>query len=258
MNAALAQPAPAPTALATPRPERAVAIDLLRGVVMVLMVLDHARDFFVGLRVRPTDLAATTVPLFFTRWVTHFCAPVFVFLAGTAAYLYGTRHGRAQVSRFLLGRGLLLIVLELTIVRLCWIPDLGYHFTLLQVIWALGWSMIALAGLSRLPWKVLLAVGAVIVGGHDLLDGIDARALGGLAPLWKLLHQPGWIEPVAGHRLMVTYTLVPWIGVMALGYGFGRLFERPIAERRPVILKLGVGMVIAFLVLRATPRAMTT
>src|SRR3954447_26573151 len=125
---------------------RARSIDVLRGSVMLLMVLDHARDFFAGIGHSPTDLATTTVPLFLTRWVTHFCAPVFVLLAGVSAQLYARKRGLPQARQFLLTRGLWLVVLELTIVRFAWIPEPFYRFTLLQVIWALGWSMVALAG----------------------------------------------------------------------------------------------------------------
>src|SRR5882724_4477079 len=144
---------------------RNASIDILRGVVMVLMVLDHARDFYFGFRPEATNLAATTEVLFATRWVTHFCAPVFVALAGTSAYFYGRRQGAERLRRFLVTRGLWLIVLELTIVRFAWIPELGYHFSVLQVIWAIGWSMIFLAVMSWLPLTAVLVISAVIVLG---------------------------------------------------------------------------------------------
>src|SRR5260221_1604871 len=203
------------------RQSRALSIDLVRGAVMVLMVLDHARDFYFGFGRSPTDLATTDVVLFLTRWVTHFCAPVFVFLAGTSASLYGLRHGKDSIPRYLLTRGLWLIVLELTLVRFAWIPDPGYHFTVLQVIWAIGWSMIVLAGLSRLPLAAVTAVGALIVAGHNLLDGVDGSALGAWQPLWILLHKRGVLEPDPHHKLFVSYSLLPWFGVIALGYAFG-------------------------------------
>jgi uncharacterized membrane protein len=236
------------------RPARLPSLDTLRGLVMSLMVLDHARDFFFGLTPRPTDLATTTVPLFLTRWITHFCAPVFVFLAGTSARLYARRHGAAAASRFLLVRGLGLVALELTVVRLGWIPDLGYHFTVVQVIWALGWSMVALAGLGRLPAPALAAVGAVVVAGHDLLDGVRASALGPAAPLWIVLHQPGFLEPVPGHRFFVSYSLIPWVGVMALGHVFGGLYGRPADERRRLMNRIGLAAAAAFVVLRLANR----
>src|SRR3954463_3165115 len=145
---------------------------------MVLMVLDHARDFFVGIGHSPTDLATTTFPLFFTRWVTHFCAPVFVLLAGVSAQLYAQKRGVAQARRFLLTRGLWLVLLELTIVRFAWTPEPFYRFTLLQVIWVLGWAMVAWAGLSYLPLRAVVALGVVVVAGHNLLDVFDRGNFG--------------------------------------------------------------------------------
>ncbi len=233
---------------------RTSSIDLLRGAVMVLMVLDHARDFFFGMATRPTDLSHASVTLFVTRWVTHFCAPVFVFLAGTSARFYGARYGAAKLARFLVTRGLWLVFLELTIIRLCWIPDPGYHFTLLQVIWALGWSMVALAGITRLPLPGVVAVGAVIVAGHNLLDSVQPSAFGTFAPVWTVLHTRGVLEPWHGHRFFVSYPVLPWIGVMALGYGFGALFERPAAARRRVTFALGAAAIAAFVVIRAINR----
>jgi uncharacterized membrane protein len=233
------------------RETRTSSIDLLRGAVMVLMVLDHARDFFTGFRVRPTDLATTTVILFATRWITHFCAPVFVLLAGLSAYLYGARRGDLTPSRFLVSRGIWLVLLEVTVVRLCWIPDPGYHITVIQVIWALGWSMIALAALCRLPFAAVAVIGGVIVAGHNLLDGVRARDLGAAGPLWNILHQPGTLEPAAGHRLFISYPILPWIGVMALGFCLGRIFVAwPPERRRRLLLRLGVAATVAFIALR--------
>src|SRR6185312_6462968 len=142
---------------ASARSGRSLAIDALRGLVIVLMILDHTRDFFFGMRIRATDLSVTTPALFFTRWVTHFCAPVFIFLAGASAFMYGTKHTPRELTRFLLTRGALLVALELSVVRLCWIPDPFYRLTLLQVIWATGWSMLLLAAVARLsPLTVLV------------------------------------------------------------------------------------------------------
>ncbi len=217
---------------------------------MVLMVLDHARDFFFGLQVRPTDLGRTTVLLFFTRWVTHFCAPVFIFLAGTAAYLYGIRHGRQQLSRYLVTRGFWLVLLEITVVRLGWLPDPAYHFTLIQVIWTLGWSMVLLAALSRLPTAALAAFGLALVAGHHLLDVVDKMNLGALSPLWIILHKRGSLEPFAGHRLFISYALLPWVGVMALGYVAGTLFNQPPADRTKWLWRLGLGATAAFVIVR--------
>lgn len=227
------------------------AIDWLRGLVMVLMVLDHARDFWFGLRQKPLDLATTTVPLFSTRWVTHLCAPTFVLLAGVAAYLYGKKHGTRARTRFLLTRGLFLVVLELTVVRILWIPDPFYHFTLLQVIWVLGWSMVVLAGLSRAPRAAIFLFGAVLVVGHNAVDGVKAESFGAWAPLWNLLHERGVLTLAPGRQVAVSYPLVPWVGVMALGYALGPVFGLKPRERRAWLVRLGVGAVTAFVLLRA-------
>jgi uncharacterized membrane protein len=218
---------------------------------MVLMVLDHARDFWFGFNIEPTNLERTTVILFVTRWVTHFCAPVFVFLAGSSAYLYGRRHGKEGVTSYLLSRGAWLILLELTIVRLGWIPELGYHFSVLQVIWAIGWSMIVLSAVSRLPLAGVVAFGGIIVLGHNLLDRFDNADFGAYKPLWLLLHKQGALEPVPQHRLFVAYPLLAWFGVIALGYAFGSLFDRPVEERRRIMLRIGLAATIGFFVLRA-------
>jgi uncharacterized membrane protein len=237
-----------PLAAPAARPARTESIDRLRGIVMLLMVLDHARDFFWGFRFRATDLAQTTGPLFFTRWITHFCAPVFVLLAGLGAFFYGQRHGSA--TRFLLTRGLWLVLLEVTVIRLGWIPDFGYHLTVLQVIWVMGWSMVALAALHHLPRPLLIAVGLALVAGHNLLDPIDARKLGALDPLWIILHRGGVLMPAPGHRIFVSYPLLPWIGIMALGFALGPLYLQPAAQRQRALLRLGLGACAAFVALR--------
>lgn len=236
---------------ATPR-ERNTAMDMLRGLVMVLMTLDHARDFFAdGNRIKPTDLATTTPILFFTRWVTHFCAPVFVFLAGTAAFLYGARRDPAATSRFLFTRGLWLVFLELTVMRLGWTPEPFYRFTLLQVIWALGWSMILLSVICRFSIVVTAVFGAAIIAGHNLLDFIHRADLGSLGWLWSILHERSVLEPSPGHLFFVAYPLVPWCGVMAAGYAFGSWMQLPQETRRRRTLRLGLALSAAFVVLRA-------
>jgi len=233
-----------------PSAGRTRSIDLLRGIVMVLMVLDHARDFFVGLAHSPTDLSTTTFPLFFTRWVTHFCAPIFVLLAGVSAQLYARKHGAAQARRFLVTRGLWLVLLELTIVRFAWTPDPFYHFVLLQVIWVLGWAMLALAGLSYLPLRWVVAIGVVIVAGHNLLDGFDRGNFGQLEPLWNLAHERAMVK-LGARRIFVSYPLVPWIGVIALGYGLGSWYAKPAPERQRLLRLSGLAMLLGFIALRA-------
>jgi uncharacterized membrane protein len=233
-----------------PSAARTRSIDLLRGTVMVLMVLDHARDFFVGVGRGPTDLATTTFPLFFTRWVTHFCAPVFVLLAGVSAQLYARKRGVDQARRFLLTRGLWLILLELTIVRFAWIPDPFYRFVLLQVIWVLGWAMLALAALSYLPVRAVVAIGAVIVVGHNLLDVLDRGNFGALEPLWNLVHERAMLK-LGARRVFVSYPLLPWVGVIALGYGLGTWYTRPADQRQRLLRLTGVTAMLGFVALRA-------
>lgn len=231
---------------------RNASIDILRGLVMVVMALDHARDYFTGFDVDPTDLSTASAALFLTRFVTHYCAPVFVFLAGTAAYL-SRAHGKSSgdLSRFLLTRGLWLIFLELTIVRFCWLFNVSYHFSVLQVIWAIGCSMVVLAALVHLQTRTVAILGGAMVLGHNLLDGIHARALGRWGIAWSLVHEPQWnYELAPGYRLAVVYPLVPWIGVMALGYALGAVMMKPEDERRRILLRVGLGAILAFAVLR--------
>lgn len=238
------------TSAAAPR-SRNKAIDVLRGIVMVIMALDHARDFYAaGFRVSPTDLATTTPALFFTRWITHFCAPVFVFLAGTAAYLYGASRTPRELPRFLLSRGLWLVFLEVAVVRIGWTADLFYRSTPLQVIWAIGVSMVILAALCRLPLKVVALIGAALIAGHNALDGVSAEAFGRLGWLWKILHQGGALEPYKGHFVFVAYPLLPWPGVMAIGFAFGAWMKEPAEVRRRRTWLLGAGLTAAFLLIR--------
>lgn len=230
------------------------SVDLLRGLVIVIMALDHARDFFTEVRFEPTDLSQTSAALFLTRWITHFCAPVFVFLAGTSAFLYQARgKTRREASWFLLTRGLWLVVLELTVVRWAWMFNFNYTTELLfvQVIWVIGVSMIVLAGLIYLPLPAVAATGIAMIAGHNLLDGVSPESLGAWGPLWILLHVQAAIPLRGEQALFVIYPLIPWIGVMAAGYAFGPLLQRTEEERRRLLFRLGGGLAIAFLVLRA-------
>ena len=236
-----------PVPRATPRLE---SVDLLRGVIVVIMALDHTRDFFGAIGADPTDLTTASAALFLTRWVTHICAPVFFLLTGTGAWFSGRRRSPAGLSRHLLIRGLWLVLLEFTVVRLALQFNVDYRVTILTVLWALGWSMVVLAVVSRLPLPVIVAFGAALVLGHDLLDGIPASSFGAAAPVWSFLHAPGilWSDP--RHIVIVAYPLLPWIGVTALGYALGALFDRPAEARARILARAGIAMLLAFLALR--------
>lgn len=237
-----------------PEPARRVrieAVDVVRGIIMILMALDHTRDFFGNAAVSPTNIATTTIPLFFTRWITHFCAPVFALLTGTGAYLARRRRSTRELSVFLLTRGLWLVLLELTVMRFFWQFNVDYHVLLLDVLWSLGWSMVALAALVYLPASVVTTIGLVMIAGHNLLDGIRPASLGALAPLWNLLHVPGIIYMRPGYMGFVAYPLVPWIGVVAVGYGLGQLYDWPAERRRARLVRMGLGAIAAFVLLRA-------
>jgi len=230
---------------------RLPSIDLLRGLVMVLMALDHTRDFFSAGGYNPRDV--TEPALFLTRWITHFCAPAFIFLAGVSAFLYGAR-GRStgEVSRFLATRGLWLVLIELTVVRFGWTFNVHFdHFGVL-VIFAIGASMLALSALVYLPRAAIATVGLVMIFGHNLLDGIQAAQFGAGAPLWNLLHQPGQFDLAPGVSVRVLYPLVPWIGVMAAGYALGPVFLLDRAARVRRLLMLGGVSLAGFLLLRAS------
>lgn len=224
---------------------------------MALMALDHARDFFhFGALhgIDPLDLATTTPALFFTRWVTHFCAPVFILLAGTGTFL-AAASGRSprDLSWFLLTRGAWLIVLELTFVQWAgwtFTVDLRVHFAL--VLWAIGWSMITLAGLIHLPLRLTAAFGLILIVGHHACDGLKAESLGPWAPLWQVLHEGGEVSLPGEHKLLAGYPLVPWIGVMAAGYALGSWLQLEPASRRRRLALTGVAAILAFLALRAS------
>jgi len=221
---------------------------------MVIMALDHTRDFFSkDLAFDPTDLGRTFPALFLTRWITHYCAPVFIFLAGTGAFLStGRGKSRGELSRFLLTRGLWLVLLELTWVRcLGWQFNFDLHFTFGAVIWAIGWSMVALAVLVFLPLRWVTAFGILMIASHNLFDSVKPESWGSLGWLWKILHSGGMILPAKGYRFAAGYPLVPWIGVMAAGYGFGSLLLREPVERRRWLFGLGATLTLLFILLRA-------
>jgi uncharacterized membrane protein len=242
---------------AAPRRDRLASVDALRGLIMIVMALDHVRDFIHrgAMSQSPTDLATTTPILFMTRWVTHICAPVFMFTAGIGAYFYWKNgRTRGQVSRFLVTRGLWLMLLEIAVMRLAYNFDLAQSYpVLLLVLWGLGLAMIALAMLVWLPIPVLSALSVATIVLHHLADGIDARRLGWAGPLWYLVHQVGGF-PFAGHVFITPYPLVPWVAVMALGFCFGRVLELPADRRQRIVLRLGIVITIAFLLVRAFNR----
>jgi len=230
------------------------SVDALRGFVMIVMALDHTRDFFSkDLSFDPTDLARTYPALFLTRWITHYCAPVFIFLAGTGAFLSTTRgKTKQELSRFLLTRGLWLVFLELTWVRCFgWLFNFDYHFAMGIVIWAIGWSMVALGGLVFLPARWITTFGIVMIASHNVFDYLRPETFGKLGWLWKILHSGGIILPAEGYRFVSGYPLVPWIGVMAVGYSFGSLFVREAAQRRKWFFLLGAALTVLFVLFRA-------
>lgn len=201
----------------------------------------------------PTDLTRTTTALFLTRWITHFCAPVFCFLAGTGAFLsLGRGKTKRDLSWFLLTRGLWLVLLELTLVNFGWTFQLAPHGFFIQVIWALGWSMVCLAALIHLPLWAVAAFGLIMIAGHNLLDPMTPAVWGAWGDLWKILHVPGRVQITENYRLFVAYPLIPWIGVMAVGFAFGALVRNERTERRRILLWLGLGLTLVFLILRAT------
>ena len=232
--------------------KRVESIDLLRGGVMVLMALDHVRDFFGDTTIRPTNLAVASGPVFLTRWITHLCAPAFCLLMGVGAFLGGRKLSTAALSRYLLWRGLWLIFLEVVVARCFGLQfNFDYRVTMLTVLWSLGWSMIALAALVHLPTAAVGAIGVVMIATHDLFDGVRASSFGALAPLWTVLHSTGVIFSSAEHVVFVAYPVIPWIGVAAAGYALAQAYAWPAPRRRAMLWRVGIGCIAAFVVLRA-------
>jgi uncharacterized membrane protein len=243
---------PMPPETSTNIASRVASIDIIRGAVMVLMAIDHVR-VFSGVPAGSADPA-----IFFTRWITHFCAPAFIFLAGTSAFLYGQKH--EGLSRFLFTRGLWLILLELTVVRLSWTFNFDFRqYEMAGVIWVIGCCLVIMAALVKLPVRVVGAIGLVIMFGHNLISdyafSISESLTNDISSiLWKVLYLGFFARPVElgpdGPRLIVLYTIIPWIGVMAAGYAFGIIFNRPAAKRDRFCLASGLGAIALFLVLR--------
>ncbi|RAM69797.1 membrane protein [Pseudomonas putida] len=235
--------------------QRLQSIDALRGLVILFMLLDHVREtFFLHRQVSdPMAIDATEPSLFFSRTLAHLCAPVFVMLTGLSAWLYGEKHqGRSDVAAFLFKRGLFLVALEFTLVNFAWTFQLPPSVIYLQVIWAIGVSMIALSLLVWLPRAALIALGAIIIAGHNLLDGLHFGAESALHVPWAILHDRGWLEFSESLRLRTSYPVLPWIGVIALGYGLGPWFARgsEAGQRQHRLLLAGLIALLGFVVLR--------
>jgi uncharacterized membrane protein len=233
--------------------QRVAAVDILRGIVMVLMAIDHVR-VFSGL-----PAGGPTPGIFFTRWVTHFCAPWFIFLAGASAFLRGEKlAGKAALARYLLVRGLALVAVELTLLRFSWTFNFDYaHYMLAGVIWAIGWCMVLMAVLIWLPTRIVGILSVLIIVGHNVVDPLRAHLIpalreSSLAWIWQILYFGGGIQLGGpnGPLLMVLYSIVPWIGVMAAGYWFGYLLRVEPNRRDRICYFLGAAAVTAFLVLR--------
>lgn len=235
--------------------KRIESIDLLRGIVIIIMALDHVRDYFHAdyFYYDPTDMTKTNAAVFFTRWITHFCAPVFVFLAGTSAFLVGERKTKNELAGFLLKRGLWLLLLETVVINFAWSFNPSYPFFRLQVIGTLGVCMMIMSALIYLPSKIILVMGLLILFGHNLLDNIQVTGNSLKDFLWALLHQRKRFS--FGRKLIVTgYPVLPWLGIMALGFCFGTLYKKGMDEviRRKYLQIIGSVATGVFFVIRAT------
>lgn len=248
-------PGPIKTSIKPITGYRIESIDLFRGLIMIVMALDHVRDYFHAgaFTADPLDLTTTTPILYFTRFITHYCAPLFMFLSGTSAALVGQRKGKAYLTRFLITRGLWLIFLELTVVCFGWFFNPTFTTQLLGVIWALGWSMIFLAGFIHLPKWLTLTLCLAMVFGHNLLDGVQATSSTTASFGWSVLHQFQFFQIGAFH-ILAGYPLIPWIGVMALGYCLGSVYKKDAdsGKRKRLLLSLGIASLLLFIVLRYT------
>lgn len=232
---------------------RVQSIDLLRGIVMIIMALDHVRDYFHydAFLYSPTDLSKTSAILFFTRFITHYCAPVFVFLAGASAFLSGTKKSKKELSSFLFTRGLWLVFAELFILSLFKTFNPSYPYLNLQVIWAIGLSMIVLSGLIYIKKTYILVLGLALVLGHNLLDNVHVSGNGFGSFLWAIMHEQK-VFKIGYISIFVNYPVMPWIGVMALGYCCGHLYTNGFDEkqRRKSLLFIGLGAIVLFIALR--------
>ena len=237
------------------RKNRIESIDFLRGLVMIIMALDHVRDyfFFGSFTSNPTDLDTTTPILFYTRIITHYCAPVFVLLTGTSAYLYGAKKNKHDLFKFLLTRGIWLIFLEITVNNFIWFFDPSYSFIVLQVIWAIGFSMLFLSVIIYFSNKIITIIGLAIICLHNLFDIFVFEGQSLDAIVWYFLHQQSMIKISEYTSLVFGYPIIPWVGLMALGFVMGSLYtEYKSKERTSLLMKFGIYSVLAFIVLRLT------
>ena len=237
------------------RKNRIESIDFLRGLVMIIMALDHVRDyfFFGSFTSNPTDLDSTTPLLFYSRIITHYCAPVFILLTGTSAYLYGAKKNKRDLSKFLLTRGIWLIFLEIIVNNFIWFFDPSYSLIVLQVIWAIGFSMLFLSGIIYFSNKIISVIGLVIICFHNLFDTFVFEGQSPYAILWYFLHQQSMIKISEHTSLVFGYPIIPWVGLMTLGYVMGSLYtEYQSKERTSLLMKFGIYSVLAFIILRLT------
>ncbi len=229
---------------------RIISLDIFRGLIMVVMALDHTRDFFTNLRFEPESLTQTWPALFFTRWITHFCAPMFFLLAGTGAFLYSQRHSRSELTRFLWTRGLWLIVLEFSAVGAAWSFQIPFGF--FGVIWALGASMVLMAAIIQLPIRWIAALSIAMIALHDLLDRVRPAQFGSWAWLWNILHKRGGVLLPFGAREFVLFPLIPLVGVMAAGFVLGEIYLMERTRRKKLLMQSGLAMIALFCLLRTT------
>lgn len=235
--------------------DRLESIDALRGVAMVLMVLDHTRHFFTNIRLEHfnSDISQIPVALFFLRWLTHFCAPIFILLAGISAFILMKKKNNDNIgrtSKYLFLRGLWLIIIELTLVRLAWMFNFDNSVLFGRVLWTIGWSFIFLSRLIYLSPKIVGIIGAVIILTHNLFDALSVSSWGSLTWLWKILHVSQGFEISEGYYFVVIYPLIPWVGVMALGYGIGHVFLKPKQQMQKILGLVGLSLLCGFTILR--------
>jgi uncharacterized membrane protein len=235
-----------------PSQTRINSIDLLRGIVMIIMALDHTRDYFhaPAFLEDPLNLQTTTPALFATRWITHLCAPTFVFLSGTSAFLQSLRKTKKELSAFLFTRGLWLVLVEVLVMTLGITFDISYHLIVLQVIWAIGISMVILSAVIWLPFPLILTLGLIIVLGHNSLDFYESTRKTFSIP-YSLLHVQS-IQPLGNKVLLIFYPFLPWAGLMMLGYCFGKYYLADIMNRNRRTILLGTGLILFFVALRWT------